>query len=266
MNAVKRRVAPAKRAFSQISTLNRADEAGTQEAVRLAQQENLENMARMARRISHALNNMLAVSRGNLALLRDTSRDDREAQDMINDALASLNDAERLSANLAALANHEPFSLKILSLHSWLAEYVQTQQDRLGAHWHIRLDAPEELPMVQVDPRYLELALNALVKNACEALGSGTEGEIRLRVHLEQGARRLLHIMVIDSAGGMRLRGPLRPFEVGGSSRSRHSNIGIGLWYARQIMRACGGDATIAETGLGEGGFVQLTLPCADPR
>jgi len=258
MKAAKRRMASVRAALPP-GGQHPAD--AVREAVREAQQESLECVARLSRRISHALNNMLAISRGNLALLRD-SADDQDSRDMINDALASLNDAEQLSANLAALANHENFAIRALPAGEFLGTYVQRLQDRGEARWTVRLDSPDHLPAVVADARYLELALNAVVKNASEAIGDAVVGEIVLRVRVERGVQQMLHIVIADSGGGLKLRAPARPFEIGVSSKSRHSHVGIGLWFARQVMRAFGGGAQIVEAGLAGRSFVQLSLPC----
>jgi signal transduction histidine kinase len=235
------------------------------EELRLAQQQSLEAFARLARGISHSMNTFIAVSGGNLGLLKHCWAQDTNALEMINDALAALMDAELLSTNLAALGNHQPFALKTLRIKDCLGGYVERLHDRIDAGRQVRLDAPANLPLVHVDPQYLELALNAIVKNALEAMQGRESGEICIRVRHSPGPPDSVSITVTDTGGGMVLQRLQRPFEMGAKTKRQHSSLGLGLWYVRQVMLACGGDAAVVEAQPSGGAFVQLSLPCHYP-
>lgn len=226
--------------------------------------DSLESVTMLVRRFAHSLNNILAVSRGNVAMLRDSMRD-RESKEMIDDVMASLSEAQTLSENLVALGIHRRFKPKMTPLGDFLEDYVRRLLACRDSRWQIALDIPRQLPWVSVDPGYLEFALNALVKNACEAMDGTEVGEICIRTHVfNEAGRSGVGIMILDSAGGLRQRDRLRAFDIGTSSKGRHGHIGLGLWYARQVMRACGGDARVRSAGQEDGDFVELMLPCKD--
>jgi two-component system sensor histidine kinase HydH len=226
--------------------------------------ECLESVTMLVRRLSHSLNNILAISRGNVLMLRE-SISDQESLAMIGDVLASLSEAQALSENLAALGTHRRFTPEVIAMSEFLKDYVDHLRDCREPRWHFHLQMPEQLPWVTADPRYLKSALDALVNNACEAMDPNVAGEIgiRAKVATEAGKPRVC-IMVLDSAGGLSHRDPVLPFSVGATSKGRHGHIGLGLWYARQVMRACGGDAIVRQAGRKGGHFIELALSCAD--
>ena len=226
--------------------------------------DSLEAVTMLVRRISHSLNNMLAISSGNVLMLRESIKD-QESQTMIGDVLASLTEAQALSENLAALGTPHRFTPKVIAMGEFLKDYVKHLRDCRETRWHFLLEMPEQLPWVTADPRYLTSALNALVNNACEAMDGNGAGEIGIRAQVvTEAGKSKVCIMVLDSAGGLRHRDTVRPFSVGASSKGRHGHIGLGLWYARQVMRACGGDAIVRQDGRQGGHFIELALSCAD--
>ena len=115
-----------------------------------------------------------------------------------------------------------------------LAERVKAYfAPRLPRHAHqvtIRVDAPDAGPLVSGDPVLLEWALEALVRNAIDAL-SGRGGTIDIRVQDAGGTAR---IAVRDDGAGIPADLRNRIFEPGVTTKS--GGWGIGLALARRIV------------------------------
>jgi signal transduction histidine kinase len=229
-----------------------------------AHREAAEGISRIARGIAHSLNNVLAISRGNLMLLRGGEQSG-DSLEMIDDALTSLMDAERLSTNLAELANVEPFVLSEVDAANVVALVVEGVRESLGPDAQVIVESEEGLPKVLADARFLELAVKAVARNGIESMGSSGRLEISCQWMPERvGTARSICIRVTDNGPGFAHREIVHAFEPGFSTKKNHSHIGIGLWFARQVALACGGNAVITSTPGKPGGVVEIRLVPAD--
>jgi signal transduction histidine kinase len=111
-----------------------------------------------------------------------------------------------------------------------VAAYFAPRLPRHGHHVHLAVDAPTAGPMVEGDPVLLEWAVEALVRNAVDAL-SGRDGTITVRVTCEPGAAEL---RVTDDGPGIAPEVRGRLFEPGVSTKT--GGWGIGLALARRIV------------------------------
>jgi signal transduction histidine kinase len=227
----------------------------------------LENVSRLARLVAHSINNVLAVSRGNLVLMRAGELDD-DSRDMVDDVLHSLGMAEALSSSLAWIANHEPFALEVVDIAAFMDEHLQSLRDLVGREGGVELRLDRGLSPVLTDRRYLELAVNAIVRNAVDSMGAGATVRIRcapVRKQLggEAGGEqhRFVQISVSDDGPGFEGKARTNAFEAGFSTRGR-GRAGIGLWLVRELARASGGDARLSAASKRGGATVVMWLPC----
>jgi signal transduction histidine kinase len=120
-----------------------------------------------------------------------------------------------------------------------VVQYFQPRLPALASAVRLELDAPDSGPTTMGDPVLLEWALEALVKNAVDAL-SGRGGSIRVIVEpLDRTAR----VRVCDDGPGIapEVRGEL--FEPGVTTKT--GGWGLGLALARRIVeRQHGGRLT----------------------
>lgn len=114
-------------------------------------------------------------------------------------------------------------------------------------------------PLAVIDRVLLNLALNAVQAIARRARqeGSGFRGRLRSRCQ-RQGD--LLIIELDDNGSGIAPQDIERVFEPGFSRRSEGGGSGIGLSYAREAIRALGGDVCVASLP-GQGTRFRLWLP-----
>jgi signal transduction histidine kinase len=173
--------------------------------------------------------------------------------------LSDIEDLEAMVSATLAFGRDSRDTEQVTALD--LAELLRTLLDEAG---DARPDALEELsydgpPHLTVRARSLSLkrALSNLISNAVIYGGSA-------KVQLMPPSAGLLTILIDDHGPGIRPQDMERlfePFQRGEPSRNRETGgVGLGLPIARNILRAHGGDVTLANRS-GGGARVTVTLP-----
>ncbi|MDQ4419526.1 PEP-CTERM system histidine kinase PrsK [Sphingobium sp. DEHP117] len=173
------------------------------------------------------------------------------------DMILTLKDcAGRMNTLLARLGQHgspdEPLHVEPLAL----GEVLKAIAARQGAAHPVLIEGNRNL-LVNADRMKLEQVLAHLVQNAIEA--SDASSPVVLRVEKGDGGQAVLH--VIDHGCGMTadfMRGELfRPF-----TSTKQGGFGIGAYEARELVRAMGGQLSVASEP-GRGTCVSVHLPMA---
>ena len=121
----------------------------------------------------------------------------------------------------------------------------------------IQLTVPDDLPEVSIDPRLMGLALRQLIDNALKY--SSASSPIRIRASAGDGT---VVIRVADDGPGIRAVDREHIFEKHyrrKASSGQDSGTGLGLFVAREIVRAHGGDLRLAD-GRGAGAEFRIVL------
>lgn len=168
-------------------------------------------------------------------------------------------DAERLDRvaqrfeRIGNPAKREPVALGALA--DRVAGYYRPRLPRHANPIELRLDAPGMGPMVVGDAVLLEWTLEALVKNAIDAL-QGRAGTIILRVGAEQG---MGEIRIVDDGPGVPRDIRRSLFEPGITTKP--GGWGIGLALARRVVEdAHRGHLTLEPTEKGACFVIRLPL------
>jgi len=193
----------------------------------------------MAREAAHQMGTPLMSLQGWIEQLRSRAA----PPPRLSEHLAA--DAERLERvaqrfeRIGHDIRREPIPLG--TLVGKIAEYFRPRLPTRVNRIEIRVDAPDDGPVVLGDPILLEWALESLVKNAIDAL-QGREGTITLRVGQEAGSATL---RVNDDGPG--IPGELRRaiFEPGITTKS--GGWGIGLALARRVVEDSHGGELMLE-------------------
>jgi signal transduction histidine kinase len=171
-------------------------------------------------------------------LAADAERHDRVAQRFERIG----NPAKREPVGLGALADR-------------VAGYFRPRLPRRANPIELKLEAPGMGPMVVGDAVLLEWALEALVKNAIDAL-QGRPGTIILRVGAEQG---MGEIRVIDDGPGVPREVRRAIFQPGISSKQ--GGWGIGLALSRRVVEdAHRGTLALEQTDKGASFVMRIPL------
>ena len=200
--------------------------------------------------VAHELRTPLAILQGRIEGLIDGvyPRDDAR----LDELLAETQHLSRLVEDLRTLANAEAGALDLRKERVDLAELIRDAASSFEAP--IVIDAPEELPLIEVDPiRIREVLLNLLSNAVRHTPAGGT-----IAIHAEAQPRQIL-IRVTDTGCGIPTDELPRIFDRFHKSRDSHGS-GLGLAIARDLVTAHGGTIR-AESEVGRGTRVMVTLP-----
>lgn len=187
--------------------------------------------AGMARESAHQLGTPLSSMRGWLELLeeRDHDRGTREAAALMRGDLERLERVAHRFERIGRPRRAEPVDLAALAER--VARYFAARVPTLARAVRVTTRIPAEPVTVGGDPVLLEWALEALVKNAVDALG-GRGGEIELAVEARPDGPV---VRVSDDGPGIPRDLRRRIFDAGFSTKP--GGWGIGLPLARRIVR-----------------------------
>jgi signal transduction histidine kinase/CheY-like chemotaxis protein len=230
----------------------------------LQQSQKMEAIGQLTGGIAHDFNNLLTPIVGGLDIIRRRVSDER-SQRLIGGALQSAERATVLVQRLLAFARRQTLRPRAVNLAE-LVEGMRELIDRsLGPTIEVRVEAPEDLPAVLVDPNQLELALLNLSVNARDAMPRG--GRLTIAAEAREDAPglspgRYLRIGVSDTGTGMdeaTLRHAIEPFF---STKGTGKGTGLGLSMVHGLAAQSGGLFTLSSE-VGQGTTAVLWLPVA---
>ena len=212
-------------------------------------------IANMARSLSHSLNGTISVARGNLLLLK-TRLHDPESQTLLQEAMNALSQQESLARSFSDISYWESYRSQRLGVR----DFFEQRRDRFAQFVaEIVLDIADDACAVNVDPEYLELAINALIKNAREATTNLKQALITVSVTTP--AANTVAIAVSDNGRGIAAQNAGSIFDAGFSTKNG-GHAGAGLWFVRAFATAAGGAVSAGVNPAGAAGTaMRVTLP-----
>jgi len=230
--------------------------ASTRLERRLSRAENLAAMGRLTATLAHEIKNPLAIIRGSAERL---NRGDAEQQRM---ATFVIEEADRLSHTVArylAFARGDEAPREHGDALAALASTLALLEVELaGRHVVLeRVRGPVDSATVALDPESLKQVYLNLLLNAIEAMPDG--GRVRVTDRVAGGA---LEVEIADDGAGIPpelLRRIGEPFVT-----SKAQGSGLGLFLARRLAQAAGGDLAI-RSAPGRGTTCTLRLPRVEP-
>jgi signal transduction histidine kinase len=183
----------------------------------------------MARESAHQLGTPLMSLTGWIAYLRDNPN--TAGRDLVDHLQADADRLERVAKRFERIgrpARREPVGLGAVAER--VVAYFRPRLPTLASPVRLELVAPGSGPTALGDPVLIEWALEALVKNAIDAL-SGRGGRIDVVV---EGAGTTARVCVRDDGPGVPLEVRSQLFEPGVTTK--RGGWGIGLALARRIV------------------------------
>lgn len=238
-------------------------------AAALHQAQKLEAMGHLTGGIAHDFNNLLTVIVSNATLLRDRAAD----EPMRRRAVAILDIAERgerLIRRMLSFSRRRRLRPETVALPRRAGEIAELLARALREDIAVRIDLPEDLWPVAVDPDEFELALLNIAVNARDAMPNG--GIFRVAAHNVRcggGAASgglcgdFVAITLSDSGTGMPAEVMARAFEPYFTTKDSGLGTGLGLPQVYGFASESGGTAMI-ESEPGKGTAITLLLPRAD--
>lgn len=218
---------------------------------KLADEERLASLGRLASGVAHEINNPLGGLFNALDILKthgDKPHARRGAIDLLDRGLRGIRDVVR-SVLAVYRADHEPRDLHAADIED-LALLIAPEVRTKGIDLAWRNDVPQDVSVPAFPVR--QVALNLLI-NACRAVGEG--GRVALSASVESGS---LLIEVNDSGPGMPANVIAFLDEKGVPGTA--AGVGIGLWVARRLASEIGGTISAGASMLG-GARVRLAVP-----
>jgi K+-sensing histidine kinase KdpD len=214
--------------------------------------------------VSHELRTPLAAIVGSTSILAHSSVVQRD-EHLSSLVRVAHKEAQRLDGDIENLLDATRISsegikprLEWVDPEDILSGALARKQRLLGDR-QITLTVADDLPLVFVDPSLMQSALGQLIENATKYSAPGTT----ISVSAEQDGSTI-QIKVADAGEGVVAGEEEKIFERFYRS-PRHagttSGSGLGLWIARALIEASGGQVRAFSPGPGQGTTFRIELP-----
>jgi two-component system sensor histidine kinase KdpD len=210
--------------------------------------------------VSHDLRTPLASAKAAVTSLRsaDVQWGEHDRDELLATADESLDRLTHLVDNLLDMSRLQAGALSVFPRPAGLDEVVARALDDLGVARHaVKVEIPDSLPAVRVDPGILERVIVNLTQNA---LRYSPEGQPPLLIASSLGDQ--VELRVVDRGPGVPKSQRDRifvPFQRLGDTDNT-TGVGLGLALARGLTEAMGGTLEPEETP-GGGMTMTLSLP-----
>jgi len=247
----------------------KVERTGLERQLREAQK--FEAVGRLASRLAHEFNQMLAVIGAQTGAIVSKLKPDDPLHAPVDAIFRSGERAATLTAQLLALGIHETTIRDTLSLGEAIASMRETLQGLLPGRIDVRVPDESKPVLVEIGHDRLEYLLLHLIANARDAMPK--EGRVDIAVEVVSGEllpaeqleknprKRMARIAVSDSGGGMNSDVQAQMFEPFFSTKETHAGLGLTLVYG--IVRQYGGTVEV-QSQPGQGTTVRLYLPLVE--
>ena len=247
----------------------KVERTGLERQLREAQK--FEAVGRLASRLAHEFNQMLAVIGAQTGAIVSKLKPDDPLHAPVDAIFRSGERAATLTAQLLAWGIHETTIRDTLSLGEAIASMRETLEGLLPGRIDVRVPDESKPVLVEIGHDRLEYLLLHLIANARDAMPKGGRVDIAVEVvsgellpaeQLEKNPRkRMARIAVSDSGGGMNSDVQAQMFEPFFSTKETHAGLGLTLVYG--IVRQYGGTVEV-QSQPGQGTTVRLYLPLVE--
>jgi signal transduction histidine kinase len=221
---------------------------------RMAKTERMEALSRMSAGVAHDFNNVLTAMLLKIESVRLERSGDTQLGRELGEVLEAGERGARLVQQLLTFARAKVPSPKPVDFARTLRELSPMLTTLAQGRTRLRVERPEALALVSIDPSQLEQVIMNLVINACDA--STTEGsEVRVQLTLETDT---ICLTVVDQGAGMDAATRERIFEPFFSTKARGSGLGLSTVYS--IVQQAGGSVAV-ESSEGRGSTFSVRLP-----
>jgi signal transduction histidine kinase len=181
----------------------------------------------------------------------------------VSECLASMVDAgrraEEVIAGIRGLFRDTPTQRTIIQINDVVREVLDLVQDDLRAgSVTATAEYQENLPEIQAARTQVQQVILNLVKNAIEAMRSGSTGNRRLRLVTGFDGKTGVSVYVQDTGAGIAPKDRDRIFDP--FFTTKPSGMGLGLSICRTIVEDHGGDLRLSKTD-SHGTSFELVFP-----
>jgi two-component system NtrC family sensor kinase len=244
------------------------DEAGRREAAEAAlrQSQRLEAIGQLTGGVAHDFNNLLMIISGSMQRLRAELTDKKYTRllDMIGTATQR---GETLTRQLLTYSRQQTLTPQVVDLSQRLPLIRDLLTRSLRSDIEIKVDVPDGICAVRIDPGEFELAILNLAVNAKDAMPNGGMLSIRAKVVTLKGeaseeglSGEFVAVRVADTGHGIPANVLTRVFEPFFTTKEVGKGTGLGLSQVYGFAKQSGGAATISSAE-GRGTTITIYLP-----
>ena len=235
----------------------------------LLQAQKIEALGQLVGGVAHDFNNLLMAVIGNLDLLSKKLGQDARLHRLLNGAMEGARRGATLTQRLLAFARKQELKAQATDVRSLVEDMMGLIERSVGPMVRVQLFVEGAMPVVDVDPNQLEMALLNLAVNARDAMVSG--GELTIRLHAQNvdeeaqlGIRsgRYVVLSVQDTGVGMDSETLAKAVEPFFSTKEVGKGTGLGLSMVFGLAQQSGG-ALRLESAPSSGTTARLWLPIA---
>ena len=237
----------------------------------LLQSQKMEAVGALAGGIAHDFNNLLSVIIGNAELVKVKLGAGHPAIKNVDELLIGSERAQDLVHQILAFSRKQDSKLRPLRLHYVLREGAKLLRASIPSTVDIKLDLPQNGPLVLGDPTQLHQVLMNLCTNAVYAM-QGINGKLVIRQkEIELDDRAILFhsdfhkgeyalTTIKDNGCGMDGFTLKRIFEPFFTTKEPGKGTGLGLSIVHSIVKNHGGVVKV-KSELGKGTLVEVYIP-----
>lgn len=238
-----------------------AERSRVEETLRQAQK--IEAIGQLTGGVAHDFNNLLMVICGGLDMLDLQTDTARRARLMDGMKQAAQRGAD-LTRQLLGFSRRQALKPEAVDIARQIGGMRELLDRSLRGDVHVKLEFPDEVWPIEVDPGELELAVLNLAVNARDAMPNG--GTITVRAEnvagLKEGDLRgdFVRLSVVDTGVGMPAEIKARVFEPFFTTKDIGRGSGLGLAQVYGFTSQSGGAVEI-DSEVGRGTAIKLYLP-----
>lgn len=262
MLSIVRDITERKLAEDRIRELNEELETKIQERTRqlletqeeLVRKEKLAVLGQVAGSVGHELRNPLGVMSNAVYFLQNVLPNaDDSVKDYLNIIKSEIAGSERIVSDLLDSVRTKPPHAEMVGVRELLTQTLRKLS--IPSSVMVKLDIPETLPPLQVDPLQILQVFRNLISNGVEAMPEGGALEIQA---VEDEAAKSIAVNVRDNGIGMSPEQLGKLFQPLFTTKAR--GIGLGLVVVKNLTEANGGRVEV-QSELGKGTTFSITLP-----
>ncbi|MEX0706966.1 MAG: ATP-binding protein [Woeseia sp.] len=236
----------------------------------LQEAQRLEAVGQLTGGIAHDFNNLLTVVIGNAELLAESLDDKEEPLELVHSIQSAANRGADLTKSLLAFARRQPLQPKAVDAVALVHGLETLLRRALGEDIDLKINAEQNLRLVQVDPAQLESALLNLALNARDAMPDGGRLTVELRPasldaeyageHPDVEPGDYVLLVITDTGVGIAPQNLPKLFEPFYTTKERSKGSGLGLSMVFGFVKQSGGHVAVySEVDVGTS--VRMYLP-----
>ncbi|WP_158258619.1 ATP-binding protein [Rhodopila globiformis] len=237
----------------------------------VAQGQRLQALGQLAGGIAHDFNNVLQAVEGAVSLIERRAGDAESVRRLARSVLDAAARGSSITRRLLTFTRGNELRSEAFGAAELVRGLREVLASTLEANIAVRIDLPEDLPLVQADKSLVETALVNLATNARDAMPRGgtltlgawaetVDDEAQAPPPLRPGA--YVRFEVSDTGHGMDAATLAHATEPFFTTKPRGQGTGLGLSIARGFAEQSGGALAIASVR-GQGTTISIWLPQA---